>query len=727
MIINLLFAFFFCVYITDVVAITSFSTLKDRPELFELTDEEVAVFNIQLSDKDYDLLNERAKVIGITTPRGKMSYYIDQFVEEFPMILSDFFYRNFTKIYPEVDCKKIFPDLNIQDNGYPLLDYNKVFSGIDLNPHHYAYFDFSSGQFFSELLRSCTTFDYNGILNNIFDLNEKYHKDFFYEPRSWLLQFEVQNRLDTLYKNTTYRYNQELQLRYGEPKEFDTKDAILKVNLGGVEKTFDKVTFSLAGEYSRHLVKPGYNIKIRGGEDLYGRSRLKLRSDYGEPTFLRTKLTSDIHSELGLRCILSNYAVLYINDEYMGLFILTDAYKRSWVEYVYGEKETTNLFKCQPGSYFNDHNLRTCVNEIDQFNIANTIEFGDFLDFVLKAKTSEEIEKVFDVEHFLYEMAIEYLLGSWDNLQLGHNYYLYKQPNGKWIYLSYDFDHTFGNNLDRVYVGQFFDDVPEHLDYIDRDYPNYSFEKWINESHMIDVLIMKDEERFNKILCNVVEKVFNPRVLFDRINELKAFIRPYVEKEYIPDENGNLPGRINPLGYNPYTFEHWEANSEFTTVETLQYSAYGIKYWILSKYRSVCESYKDILKCDPVFLSDNYMYMVDTTVEFKGYFPKTESPNTPNPDNQSIHCMAEIISYPCCALDNTKVYATDEYGDWGYDFKTSTWCGITPYVKIEHCKAQAQGYSCCSGCEVVYYDDDGQWGIENDSWCGIPDDCSNKH
>jgi len=53
---------------------------------------------------------------------------------------------------------------------------------------------------------------------------------------------------------------------------------------------------------------------------------------------MRTKIASDIHNCLGIPSVSANYVTLYINCEYMGLYIIMDVYKLSWVEYVYGEK-----------------------------------------------------------------------------------------------------------------------------------------------------------------------------------------------------------------------------------------------------------------------------------------------------------------------------------------------------------------------------------------------------
>ena len=380
---------------------------------------------------------------------------------------------------------------------------------------------------------------------------------------------------------------------------------------------------------------------------------------------------------MGLTSILANYATLYINDEYMGLFVLTDAYKLPWIEQVYGEKDSIHLYKCL-GAQLSIDSFNYCENENDDIVDSTEIseEWSSFIETIINAKSAEDIEDIFEVDHFIKEMAIEYLLGAWDHLQLGHNFYLYKQPNGKWIYLTYDHDHSFGINLDRMFLGIIYVDLPERFERINLDYPNYSFSDWTQSRHLIDILILKDPTRFNQAIKEIVETVFNPSTLFPHIDELKKFIRPYAQKDYTPNEEGKYPGRINTLGINPYTFEHWEANSEFTSVITLQYNAYGIKYWILAKYRNVCKTYD--LECDPVYLDENFKYDVDENIEFKGYdlssydlsslyeqYQRTEN---------SLEPTSTIIG-PTPTAEPTSYETNSEYDvgyDVGYDAEVET-------------------------------------------------------
>ncbi|ORX85026.1 hypothetical protein BCR32DRAFT_192540, partial [Anaeromyces robustus] len=315
-----------------------------------------------------------------------------------------------------------------------------------------------------------------------------------------------------------------------------------------------------------------------------------LRPDTVDPTLLRTKLVSDIHNRLGVPSLSANYITLYINDEYMGLYVLTDLFKLSWVEFEYGEKDTTSLYKCEGSRLTGNDSF--CENEND--DILDTLEWDEFINTLNNANSASDIEDIFDIDQFLTEMAIEFLTGGWDHYQNGHNYFIFKPKNAKWLYLSHDFD----------------------LDISGRKmHPVYTIEEFMSNSHLTNILIFQDPTRFNKILQNVITKVFNPDILFPHIDELKALIKPYIEKDRIYDENGHYPGRFNPYVKDYSTIKEWEANSEFTTVSSYLYYSFGIKYWILIRYRYICRTYK--LECDPIYMDNDYNYSIDKDVEYK--------------------------------------------------------------------------------------------------------------
>jgi len=377
------------------------------------------------------------------------------------------------------------------------------------------------------------------------------------------------------------------------------------------------VTLSLGGVSTRYFQKPGFNIKIRGGDNLYGRSQLKFRSENTEPTVLRTKLVTDIRNNLGLSTISANYATVYVNNDFLGFFVLRDAFKPSWIESEFGEKDTKTLYKCENSSFLTmNYSSMTCINENEK--IEDKTELIEFLTALDKAQSASDIEDIFEVDQFLTDMTLEYLFGAWDHiLYTGQNYYIYKQPNGKWKYLPYDHDYDFGINMDRVGFTYIFPDMPERTKKVlNRDYTSVSYSDWIEHHHLTDILIFKDPSRFEKILKDVVVKVFNPATLYPHIDELKKFIKPYIQKELIDDKDKIVI--YNPKGLRSFTYEEWDANSEFTNIRTQMYYAYGLKYWILGKYRYMCKTYQDI-KCDSTYLDEKYQYPINKKIEFTGY------------------------------------------------------------------------------------------------------------
>jgi O-glycosyl hydrolase/predicted RNase H-like HicB family nuclease len=83
----------------------------------------------------------------------------------------------------------------------------------------------------------------------------------------------------------------------------------------------------------------------------------------------------------------------------------------------------------------------------------------------------------------------------------------------------------------------------------------------------------------------------------------------------------------------------------------------------------------------------------------------------------SADCWATRLGYPCCSY-STEVIFSDNDGQWSVE--NNDWCGIVSNQANSNCWASKIGYPCCkSTTEVIYTENDGQWGIENNDWCGI--------
>lgn len=325
------------------------------------------------------------------------------------------------------------------------------------------------------------------------------------------------------------------------------------------------------------------------------------------------------------------------------------------------DKKDLKLYKCDRNGFDMSYKTATnCFNETgdDEYEIT---EFKEFMRQVDSAKTVDDLDKFMNVDIFLKSVALEWIIGSFDHLLvMGHNIYFYKNEiNDKWDIFYYDFDNTLGVSLNE---NLWFSGKNRGV----KDFSKLSFKQFSNDQKIFDIAIHKDDTRFKKNLKEVLTYGFNPTLLNAHIDDLKSYISPYVKEENIPI-NGELPGRVNKVGLPyPSSYEIYEKSSEYDEVYIKDESPTpGVKGWIKSSFENACERYG---------LDQSEILKDATTLKPTSFFTKIKNHISPY-DNEP--------------------------------------------VKYEDCWSQKLGYACCEGCDVVFVDDDGNWGVENDEWCGI--------
>ncbi|ORX84649.1 hypothetical protein BCR32DRAFT_230296 [Anaeromyces robustus] len=513
---------------------------------------------------------------------------------------------------------------------------------------------------------------------------------------------------------------------------------------------FEKVKFSVGGNSSKMYSKLSYNLNIKSGT-LFGSKQLRLRSEPVDPAFIREKLAYDLHTVIGLPSLSANFAKLYINDEYMGFYLLRDAFKSKWVEQTFGEKSTKHIYKCGNG----DNPFFNCSN--DDEDMTEDKEWEKFLDRLDKAKTRQDLEEFFDVDTFIKWQASRYLFGSLDH-QSGRNnnamYMYHNVTNGKdiWIPLLYDFDMNFGNFRVPVIQRNFTQEI------VDPYNPLY------------EILNLNDEsEELKSIFDDIMRQVFNPLVMLARIDQLKYFLKQYIKEDRTPDAYGHRPGRFNLTMYfaeDLYTYDDFKKNSDYTTVKSRLYynnfndysrysEAVGIKRWVIERFQYVCDTYQ--IDCDyakEIIDSQNYKVteinreqrnegckgtgypccILESTAfrtyDRSGYWGLEGGNYCLIEDYPVLEtCWSEALGYPCCRDPRTTIYKTEKDGkEWGIE--SNQWCGINEMQGVKKCPGYAEGYNCCKNCEVTYIshsDPNKKWGFfSNGDWCSIPYSCDKK-
>ena len=234
------------------------------------------------------------------------------------------------------------------------------------------------------------------------------------------------------------------------------------------DDTYENVGIRYKGNSSYYNVRKNgsnklpFNLKIdyknKSQELPSGHETLKLSNVFRDPSFVREVLSYEIARKY-MPAPEANYAKLYINGEYMGLYNNTESIDDRFLNEYFGET-TGSFFKCDPE--WKGKKYQSCP----QGDKSSLQYLGDnspcyFPYYEIKSDSgwtnlkeltnvlnneTERIEEILDVDMALWMLAFNTVLVNLDSYtgRLCHNYYLYQRENGQFVPLLWDMNLSFG-------------------------------------------------------------------------------------------------------------------------------------------------------------------------------------------------------------------------------------------------------------------------------------------
>jgi hypothetical protein len=375
------------------------------------------------------------------------------------------------------------------------------------------------------LVSICHLFSFNLIAQNLFPSNGVVYNDNLI-PKIYIAI--DQDSLDLMLAT------ENLYSDYEYPADFIWND--------GIETdTLLNIGFRLRGNTSRVSDKKSFKIKFDhfGGKKFHGISDLNLNGEHNDPSVSRSKLCFDMLKKARVPSSRTNHVELYINEEYMGLYLNVEHIDKDYLEERYEDK-SGNLYKCFYGcdfkykgqnknnyKYNNDgspiYELKTNEEEDDYSDLIN---FTEALQYPYSNNYKCNIEKLFDVESYIRAAALEVIVGHWDGPIFNkNNAYLYHNPTtDKLEYIPYDMDNTLG------------------IDWFNVDWSKRDIYNWepSGSSRPIYENLMKVPEyrsRFTYYVDLYIDSFFNESYLFPYLNDLKTKLSPSREDDYYAQQD----------------------------------------------------------------------------------------------------------------------------------------------------------------------------------------------
>ncbi len=348
---------------------------------------------------------------------------------------------------------------------------------------------------------------------------------------------------------------------------------IISNSINGLTHVVTDTLIRYKGNTTFDKPKKQYRIKFSDDNEFYGYRRINLHSEWKDATLMREKLVYDFMNYAGVLAPRANHVRVYIDSNgdgtgytYNGLYTMVEAIDKIFVKHhiavmtnvgnmyksYYGIKGShgsgfADLQKLGSGTgsdYRGGNGFAKQVNaRAYRLRTNEDLYMEDYSDLATLINAIDtggaSLATRLDVEGFLDWLAVNTLVGGWDNYWKNQqNYYLYNRENsGYWHWIAWDYDNSLGNN--------FQDHNGFHIESEDIYY----------SSHVNNVLIHKVlavsawKTYYTNRLQELITGYFNTTDMNARIDALKSDIQTYAladnQKQYTDGEwSGNINSTI---------------------------------------------------------------------------------------------------------------------------------------------------------------------------------------
>ncbi len=227
-------------------------------------------------------------------------------------------------------------------------------------------------------------------------------------------------------------------------------------------QTLEAVGVRYKGNSSSHPDSPHKRAflitfgEFKKGQRFLGLRHVALDNGIQFGSLFSERLITDALRALGVKASRCNFAQVYLNGRYAGVFVNVERIDKSFIERQFGSDQGV-LFKVDEGGPGAD--LRYLGGDPALYRQSFELHLGreaqaypDLVEFIraLNSPTSTpaDLRKSLDVEAFLKTTAVLLFAGAFDQYTGWgpHNYYLFRNPiDQRWTYIPWDLDVGFAD------------------------------------------------------------------------------------------------------------------------------------------------------------------------------------------------------------------------------------------------------------------------------------------
>lgn len=207
---------------------------------------------------------------------------------------------------------------------------------------------------------------------------------------------------------------------------------------------------------STNRIKNPFNISLdyaAPGQEYQGFNKIKLSNVIQDPSFLREVLTYEITRKY-MPASRANFARVWVNDYWMGLYTNVEAVNKDFLEDWYGSRSMP-FFKCNPEDldFDGENSELSNVHGSDPaayapyYDMKSDEGWDELYDLIdILNEHPDQIAEILNVDRTLWMHALNYALVNFDSyIGYAQNFYLYRDATGRWNPILWDLNMSFGS------------------------------------------------------------------------------------------------------------------------------------------------------------------------------------------------------------------------------------------------------------------------------------------
>jgi hypothetical protein len=289
-------------------------------------------------------------------------------------------------------------------------------------------------------------------------------------------------------------------------------------------------TFCLPNDDS--IPKVPYNIDMNhwiSGQKIMDYKKIKLANAWTDATFVREFTASKTYRKY-LPSPEVNLMKLNVQGDYLGLYVNTESINKQFLEKHFDEKNGT-LFKCDPAQVFCGNSSANGTPDLvwkgtdstdyyDDYTLKSDNGWGDMVGLIDTINNHfTHIDSVLNVDRVLWAFAVNHVLLNVDayNMDVIHNYYLYKTKDGQFQMIPWDLSESYIGAL----LGLSFNNIQSrHYELDPYNIPNGTplVDKIMNDTRW--------RKQYTAHLRTILKESTDTTVIRNNINRIQALAQP---------------------------------------------------------------------------------------------------------------------------------------------------------------------------------------------------------